>query len=103
MKLTVGDETALWNKVMKEVKLKCFCGPYENIPFEWYIQSPIGLVPKDNGKETRLIFHLSYPRNVDPEISVNGNIPEQFCSVKYHDLSRAVNLCMREGKNCHIG
>ena len=47
---------------MKEVKLKRFAGPFESSPFEDFIQSPVGLVPKDNGKDTRLIFHLSYPR-----------------------------------------
>ena len=58
----VGSETELWNKVMKEVKEKRYAGPFEEIPFEHFIQSPIGLVPKDGGKDTRLIFHLSYPR-----------------------------------------
>ena len=56
---TIGDATEMWNKVMKEVKEKCYAGPYDNIPFEHFIQSPIGLVPKAGGK-TRLIFHLSY-------------------------------------------
>ena len=58
----VGDELTLWNKVMKEVKLKRYAGPFEQIPFKHFIQSPIGLVPKDGGKDTRLIFHLSYPK-----------------------------------------
>ena len=31
---------------MKEVKVKRLAGPYEEVPFENYIQSPIGLVPK---------------------------------------------------------
>ena len=61
LKLRIGSETELWNKVMKEVNLKRFTGPYKDIPFKHFIQSPIGLVPKDGGKETRLIFHLSYP------------------------------------------
>ena len=52
LKLYVGSETELWNKVMKEVKLKRYAGPFEQVPFEHYIQSPIGLVPKDNGTKT---------------------------------------------------
>ena len=47
---------------MKEIAEKRMAGPFEDIPFEHFIQSPIGLVPKDGGKKTRLIFHLSYPR-----------------------------------------
>ena len=42
----------LWNKVMKEVEAKRFAGPFEKIPFDNFIQSPIGLVPKDGGKST---------------------------------------------------
>ena len=52
LKLDVGDEVDLWKKVMKEIKLKRYTGPYEKIPFDHYIQSPIGLVPKDNRKNT---------------------------------------------------
>ena len=121
----VGDEIELWNKVMKEVGEKRYAGPYKEIPFEdGYIQSPIGLVPKDNGASTRLIFHLSYPRigkrgvangseeyqdgekiagrktvNMEPT-SVNGNTPRDICSVKYPDVSKAIRLCLKEGRNC---
>ena len=95
LKLTVGDEVDLWNKVMKEVKLKRFAGPYKEseIPFQNFIQSPIGLVPKDGGRDTRLIFHLSYPRAKNSS-SVNAHIPAEFCKVKYPDFSEAVRLCM---------
>ena len=96
----IGDDIDLWNKVMGEIKLGRYAGPYENIPYEYYIQSPIGLVPKDNGASTRLIFHLSYPRYC--RISVNDNIPNEVCSVQYPDFSKAVQLCLGEGRNCHI-
>ena len=90
----------LWNKMMKEVQLGRFAGPYEVPPFESFVQSPIGLVPKDKGLKTRLIFHLSYPRNGD---LVNSGIPKEKCSVKYPDFDEAVRLCFREGTNCSIG
>ena len=94
LKITVGSELILWNKVMKEVKAGRYAGPFTDIPFEYYIQSPIGLVPKDKGKDTRLIFHLSYPRNTG--LSVNANTPEELCKVKYHDLDKAVRLILNE-------
>ena len=47
---------------MKEVKLKWYARPFKQIPYKFYIQSPIGLVPKDNGRDMRLIFHFSHPR-----------------------------------------
>ena len=46
LKFSIGNETELWNKVMKEVKNQRYAGPFEKIPFKNYIQSPIGLVPK---------------------------------------------------------
>ena len=102
LKLTVGSQTELWNKVMKEVKEKRFAGPYKQIPFkEDFIQSPIGLVPKDHGLKTRLIFHLSYPRGTDK--SVNANTPSELCTVTYQDIDAAIRLCLKEGINCKLG
>ena len=75
LKLRVGSQLELWNKIMTEVKAKRYAGPFEKIPFRHYIQSPVGLVPKDKGKKTRLIFHLSYPRHGQ---SVNSCIPEEL-------------------------
>ena len=104
LKLRTGDEIDLWNKVMKEVRLKRYAGPFKKIPYKNYIQSPIGLVPKDNGNDTRLIFHLSYPRNPKKgEYSVNGCTPEHLCKVKYPDFTEAVKLCMIHGEFCYIG
>ena len=101
LKFTIGNELELWNKVMKEVELKRYAGPFESIPYESYIQSPIGLVPKDDGKKTRLIFHLSYPRETG--LSVNENTPEELKSVKYQDFDDAVKLCIAAGKDCYGG
>ena len=42
LKLFVGSQVDLWNKVMKEVKLKRFAGPFKEIPFKNYIQSRLG-------------------------------------------------------------
>ena len=96
----VGSPIELWNKVMKEVKEERYAGPFQSIPFDTYIQSPIGLVPKDGGKNTRLIIHLSYPRN---GLSfVNANTPKDKCSVLYPNFNEAIQLCLRHGKNCNI-
>ena len=83
LRLRVGNEIDLWNKVMKEVKLKRYARPFEQIPYKNdFIQSPIGLVPKDNGKDTRLIFHLSHPRCKNGQ---SGKTPiPQPSSAKYN-------------------
>ena len=96
----VGNPTTLWNKVMKEVKAKRYAGPFDKIPFDNFIQSPIGLVPKDGGRDTRLIFHLSYPRAKGT--SLNANTPKELCSVKYPDFSKAIELCRKAGVNCKL-
>ena len=93
---------------MKEVKLGQYTGPFKEIPEEFaddFIQFPIGLVSKDDGKNTRLIFHLSYPRNTKdgtPSPSVNANTDKNLCSVKYPDFNDAVRLCLSEGRVCHV-
>ena len=93
---TVGDRFELWDKVMKEVKLGRFAGPYEEIPFQNYAQSPIGLVPKA-GNKTRLIFHLSYKFKNGNE-SINHWTPKEECTVKYNDLDHAVKNCLNLDK-----
>ena len=85
---------------MKEVKLKRYAGPFESPPFEHYIQSPIGLVPKDNGKDVHLIFHLSYPRKGGQ--SVNANTDKDLCSVTYPSFDQAIQLCLEAGKCCFL-
>ena len=85
---------------MKEVKELRYARPFEKIPFDHYMQSPIRLVPKDGGKDTRLIFHLSYPRGKGTP--VNANTPEELCSVKYPDFSDAIQLCILAGIGCKI-
>ena len=101
LKLRIGNKVELWNKVMKEVGEKRYTGPFEQVPYDSYIQSPIGLVPKDGGRKTRLIFHLSYPRNTGT--SVNANIPVEKCKVVYPDFDEAVQMCIKAGINCNLG
>ena len=103
LKFTIGDKTELWNKVMKEVKENRYAGPFEQIPFKDYIQSPIGLVPKDGGNKTRLIFHLSHPRDQKRGQSVNANTPQEMTKVTYQRFDDAIKLCIKKGAGCHIG
>ena len=93
MKLRIGNKIELWNKVMKEVELGRYADPFDEPPFKNFVQSPIGLVPKDQGKKTRLIFHLSYPRTGD---SVNSGIPFEKCTVHYASIDEAVKICIQE-------
>ena len=79
---------------MKEVKVGRMVDPFDKVPFENYIQSPIGLVPK-KGNKTRLIFHLSFTFGEGPSnSSVNGATPKEDCSVKYNHLDTAICNCI---------
>ena len=95
--LRVGSSTILWEHIIKEVKEKRFAGPFNEIPFKNFVQSPIGLVPKEEDK-TRLIFHLFYDFKQSGFKSVNYYTPEYLCSVTYHDLDYAVNTCITLGQ-----
>ena len=103
MPLRCGSKIELWNKMIKEVSLKKIPHPFKSIPFEYYIQSPAGLVPKaqdtttkqntDTGiitPQTRLVFNLSWPKGQ----SINNFTPKELCSLKYKDLDSAVQLCL---------
>ena len=77
---------------MSEVKHTRYTGPFEEIPFENYIQSPIGLVPKA-GNKTRQIFHLSYNFK-NGNKSLNAHTLQEKCSVKYNNIDSAVKLSL---------
>ena len=76
--LSVGTEEDIWEKVMKEVEVGRYSRPYceNNLPYKYFVQSPIGLVPKA-GKQLCLIFHLSYDFK-SGEKSINHWIPEEI-------------------------
>ena len=93
---SVGDKEDMWGKIMKEVKAKRYAGPFENIPFKNYIQSPIGLVPK-SGNRTCLIFHLSFNFGENNQ-SVNACTPREDCTVHYNDLDTAIMNCLKVSK-----
>ena len=99
LKLRVGSQLELWNKIMCKIKALRYAGPFDKVPFNYFIQSPVGLVPKDRGTKTRLIFHLSFPKRGD---SVNSGIDHQDCTVRYPEFSEAIDLCIRTGKSRHI-
>ena len=90
----VGNHEELWSKIMKEVKLGRFAGPFKEIPYKNYVQSPVGLVPKVGGK-TRLIFHLSYDFKESGYKSINHYTPQELCTVQYKDLDHAVKQSLR--------
>ena len=71
-------------------------GPFDHRPLPTLRVSPIGLVPKKEPNEFRLIHHLSYPLGS----SVNDYIDRQHCSVQYTSFDEAVHMVQDLGQNC---
>ena len=93
--ISIRSLTEIWIKIMKEVKLNRYAGPFNQIPYTNYIQSPIGLVPKDDGKKTRLIFHTISKKQTIYQIQLNFFTPDELCSVKYNDLDTVIKAALR--------
>ena len=88
----VGDKYDLWSKIMKEVEVGRYAGPFLQVPFTYFVQSPIGLVPKAGVKKTRLIFHLSY--DFVKFRSINYFTPREKCTVQYNNIDHTVKASL---------
>ncbi|XP_065189426.1 uncharacterized protein LOC135820050 [Sycon ciliatum] len=67
-------------------------GPFSVQPFHPFVCSPLGVVPKNNGK-FRLIHHLSYP----DRMSVNDGINKDLFSLHYVTVDDAIERLQRQG------
>ena len=85
-------------QLKKEVEAGRVAGPFAQRPFQNLIVSPIGLVPKKNPGEYRMIHHLSYPEGE----SINDYIDPASCSVQYTSFDEAVKLVQILGRNCKL-
>lgn len=86
----------LLQKIKKEIDLGRAAGPFSTPPFPQIQVSPLGLVPKKNPGEFRVIHHLSYPDNE----SINDGISETNCTVQYQTVDDAIKLIKFYGKDC---
>ena len=85
-------------KIDKEISLGRIKGPFLKPPIDNAVISPIGLQPKKNPGEYRLIQHLSYPKG----LSVNDSIPKELASVSYSTVSNAINAIKKLGRGCYM-
>ncbi|KAJ1088356.1 hypothetical protein NDU88_001513 [Pleurodeles waltl] len=84
----LGKEELVRLKLEKEVDEGRMEGPFSDWPLENLIVSPIGVVPKKEPGQYRLIHHLSWPEGV----SVNYLIPEELTKVSYASVDVAMAL-----------
>jgi hypothetical protein len=91
-------ENIALEKLSKEISLNRIAGPFNVPPFKNLQCSPIGLVPKKDGDDFRLIHHLSHPEGS----SINDLIPDELCSVSYTTVDEAIKVIKKIGRGCFL-
>lgn len=88
----------LEQKINAEILAGRVAGPFLERPLSNLIISPLGLVPKKQEGEFRMIHHLSYPEGG----SVNDYIDPNLASVQYTSFDEAIALVQKLGRNCKL-
>ena len=92
------DPQIIRDKLTKEISLGRMLGPFDTSPLPNLMCSPVGLVPKKNSDEMRMIMHLSYPYGT----SVNDFIDPDKTTTKYQKFDDAISLVITEGRFCWL-
>ena len=85
-------------KIDKELQAGRLLGPFTQPPFPNFHVSPIKLVEKSEKGKFRLIHNLSWPYD---DSSINSQIPEEYKSVSYSSVQKAINLIMELPKGSY--
>ena len=85
-------------KIRAELDKGRIAGPFSQPPLPNFVTSPLGLVPKREPGQFRLIHDLSFPKGD----SVNSHIPPHHCSVQYLLLDHCVEQILALGKGCLV-
>jgi hypothetical protein len=88
-----GREVVIRERLQQELLADRIAGPFKDPPFPNIQVSPLGLVPKQEPEEFRLIHHLSFPEGG----SINDHIPPQFSFVQYQSIEDAIALIQQVG------
>ncbi|XP_033738733.1 uncharacterized protein LOC117326194 isoform X1 [Pecten maximus] len=98
LKSALDNPTALKQKINKEIQLGRIQGPFLAPPFPNLQVSPLGLVPKKEPNEFRVIHHLSYPGGA----SINDGINPEEATVAYQTIDDAIHLIKQFGKGAFM-
>ena len=85
-------------KLNKELQSGRLMGPFEKSPYHNAVISPLGLQPKKEPGEFRVIHDLSYP----PLTSVNDGIPKDLSTVHYYSVADAVKHIVKLGHRAYL-
>lgn len=98
LKSALAHPEVLEQKIHTEIAAGRVAGPFSVRPMANLIVSPLGLVPKKQAGEFRMIHHLSYPEGG----SVNDYIDPNLASVQYTSFDEAIAMMQRLGQNCKL-
>ena len=98
LKSAIARPDIVREKLNKEITAGRIAGPFQTPPFPDMFCSPLGIVPKKNPGEFRLIHHLSFPQGS----SINDFIPSEFSSVSYATINDAISALKRAGRGCFM-
>ena len=82
-------------KLAKEISQDRIAGLFHELPFVNLHISPIGIVPKKEVGQYRLIHYLSYPK----DNSINDHIPDELKTVHYSSIDDAIEIILNMGPN----
>ena len=85
-------------KIAKELEAHRLAGPFHNPPLTPFCVSPLGVVPKKNLGEFRLIHHLSFPKGS----SINDGIPLEHSGVCYATIGDAIKHIKVVGTGAYL-
>ena len=88
LKSALENPIIVKEKLRKEINLGRVVGPFTTRPLPNLQCSPLGLIPKKQPGEFRLIHHLSFPEGA----SINDSIDEKVCRVKYASFDDALSI-----------
>ena len=94
LKSAIDNPVLVQEKIDKEISAGRVEGPFLTPPFSTFRVSPLGIVPKKEPGQFRMIHHLSHPKGE----SVNDHIDKDLCSVQYTKFDAAVQMVQRLGK-----
>ena len=97
----LNNEEIVSNKLIQELQLDRIAGPFDDPPFHDFRSSPLGLVPKKEPGEFRVIHDLSYPK-YSQGVSINSNISPENSTVSYDDLDYAISIIQQYGQACLV-
>ncbi|XP_029454007.1 uncharacterized protein LOC115089819 [Rhinatrema bivittatum] len=93
-----NNEEVIALKIKKESDMGRVEGPFKDKPLPHFRISPLGVVPKKEPGEFRMIHHLSFPEGG----SVNDYLDPEACSVAYASFDQALDMVRHWGQGAWL-